>query len=235
MDEAFTAPPPVLEALCVSANVHAVLVGSNQTQDSIDRHNLLQLLSSSGSGRASSYCIFSCTADRSYKYTGSVSRYTGKVNTSIDEISPARMLAPSIGDDKKESLRQAVEELTIKWEEIKPKIADSQVKLDEVIRVGSAANQRVTDVKNRKKLLQKAILKVKTEKSKLFELEEKTNIDNSVQRKKLQKKLKKELALFSGALKSISDFQDNIMRAQYTKAGIRMTEACMSAKLHREQ
>ena len=224
-----------MEAIRVNASVQHVLVGSSKTQDSIDRENLLQILSTrDDSSESSGYCIFSEKNGKAYKFTGMVSRYTGKVNTSVDEITPARMLAPSVSEEKKEELHSLVQKYRGILDEVKPAIAGAREKLDDVMKIGKMANDRLTAVKEEKKNRSKAELKVETERQKLAMIEELANIDQSAERSKLQKKLRKELIFYTAALKSLTSVQEDIMRAQYSKAGMKMTEACILAKAERE-
>jgi len=106
LDETFTAPDPVMEALRNTSQVNNVLVGTSKTQESIDRHNLLAFLSQpeDGSSRLKPSCIITSHMNKAYKYTNIISRYSKKASLRVDEINPARMLSPGVPEVHKQAV-----------------------------------------------------------------------------------------------------------------------------------
>jgi chromosome segregation ATPase len=92
LDQSFTAPQVVMQALTNYHNVDKVLVGSEQTQNSIDSRGLSKYLSEAecGSGRARNFSIFTPQGEKSFQYTANVSKYSKKVNLRIDDVRPAK-------------------------------------------------------------------------------------------------------------------------------------------------
>lgn len=236
LDEAFDAPGPVMEALKASANVHAVLVGSSRTQVSIDRHGLLDLLSvKEGSSQTNSYCIISAMNDKSYKYTGQVSRYSGKINTRVDEISAARMLAPGISEERKNAVKEIISNLKAEFEEARPIHENLKDKFDATLEVGRQTNKRVEEVKRRKNHVQNANLKLETARKKLDDYKANAQMDKSAEKKRKQKKLKKCIVNYASTLKVISETEDRIMRATFAKTGMTIKDSVINERVERER
>mmetsp|Transcript_29269 Transcript_29269/g.45481 ORF Transcript_29269/g.45481 Transcript_29269/m.45481 type:complete len:1125 (+) Transcript_29269:51-3425(+) len=236
LDEAFDAPGPVMEALKASANVHAVLVGSSRTQESIDRHGLLNLLSSAkeGSSQATSYCIISAMNDKSYKYTGQVSRYSGKINTRVDEISAARMLAPGVSEERKNAVKESIAKLEAEYEQNRPIHENLKEKFEAALEVGKQRNKCVEDVKRRKNQVSNAKIKLETAQRKLDDDIANAQKDKSAEKKRNQKKLKKCIVNYTSTLKVISETQERIMRLTFAKAGMTVKDNVISERVARE-
>ena len=119
LDETFTAPDPVMIALQKFAKVHKVLVGGEKAQHCIDREQLRDVLSapdkSLGQQRMQNSCIFTVSDRTPYRYTQSVSQYSGKVGTKVDQVGPAKLLAPGVPEEQK---KQVENELSMKHDEI---------------------------------------------------------------------------------------------------------------------
>ena len=80
LDESFDGPAVVMEALKSSARIEKVLVGNDKTQDSYDNRGLAELLSKpekQGSD-LQGYCLFTSKNQKSFKYTSSISKYSGQ-------------------------------------------------------------------------------------------------------------------------------------------------------------
>lgn len=74
LDEFFEAPAAVMQALIESSNVQSVLVGSDKTQESLDKRGLLKMLTSSedGSGTERDCCIFSTNMNKAFKVRSTI-------------------------------------------------------------------------------------------------------------------------------------------------------------------
>ncbi len=79
LDESFEGPDIVVEALKANASIQKVLLGNDETQNSLDSRGLGDILSQSEiGGPLQSYCIFASRRGQSFKYTSQISRYSGK-------------------------------------------------------------------------------------------------------------------------------------------------------------
>jgi hypothetical protein len=73
LDESFEAPSAVMQALIDSSSVHTVLIGSAKTQESLDKHGLLNILSEREDGKGPrNCCIFSTNQNKPFKVSSSI-------------------------------------------------------------------------------------------------------------------------------------------------------------------
>ena len=79
LDEFFTAPGPIMQALKNKHNVDKVLIGGDAVHNSLERKDLLEYLSAKeGSpNQKQSSCFFYSYKGSLFKYTSQVSRHTG--------------------------------------------------------------------------------------------------------------------------------------------------------------
>lgn len=68
LDECFTAPDPILQALRNTSNVHSVLIGNDKTTDSLNNRSLMNYLNQreNGDGLQAS-CLFATDRGRTFK------------------------------------------------------------------------------------------------------------------------------------------------------------------------
>ena len=184
MDESFLAPDPIMQALRSSASVHKVLVGGDKTQRSLDEEGLLDYLSKpeNGENKLKSVCIFSSTGNKSYKSTASVSRYSGKLSTRVDEITPARMLAAGSNPAAKDRCEQELQKVRAKLTEIAQSIAETEHTMNsasrEIQETKDAATQAKAKLQDRRKLEDR----LKNAERKLARFRHEATADNSEQK-----------------------------------------------------
>ena len=79
LDELFTAPGPIMQALKNKHNVDRVLMGGDAVNNSLERKDLLEYLSAKeGSpNQKQASCFFYTYKGSTYKYTSHVSRHNG--------------------------------------------------------------------------------------------------------------------------------------------------------------
>jgi len=236
LDEAFSANEFVMEAIRDTANVQSVLVGTAQTQASIDKHNLLRTLGTDETGRPKSFCIFACDrSGKSYKYMGNMSRYSGKINTSIDEITPPRMLAPGVSNMEKEELKQAMFQHRKEVEEIQPDIDKARVEYERFVQLGKEAESRYAHARETIAKIQKYKNSFQNAKNKLADMEEEANRDTTIETRSLQKKLKNVMSSYVSALRSIADANKRMMDADGLAVGLKMTENILFSRHQKEK
>lgn len=149
MDESFTAPPLVLQALKVNASIDKVLIGSEKTQRSLDSENLRAFLSESetNDGKLKSYCIFASDGERAYKYTSSISKYSQKENMRVDEVRPAKWLAPGVSEEAKKRVQEELEKCQKRLAELEPQVDKAREDLAKSQADAQEANQRVKEAR----------------------------------------------------------------------------------------
>ena len=68
LDECFTAPDPIVQALRNTSNVQSVLIGNDQTTDSLNRNNLMNYLNQRENGQGlQASCIFANDRNKTFK------------------------------------------------------------------------------------------------------------------------------------------------------------------------
>ena len=82
LDEFIEGPDIVINTLKSNCMIHKVLVGDDQTQDSLDQRGLGEILSESEKqgNKLQSYCIFASRKGQSFKYTSQISKYSKKAS-----------------------------------------------------------------------------------------------------------------------------------------------------------
>lgn len=130
LDETFTAPDSVMIALQKYALVQKVLVGGEKAQQSMDRDKLRDVLSAPdtalGQQRMQNSCIFTVSDRTPYRYTQSVSQYSGKVGTKVDQVGPARLLAPGVPEEQKKQVEKELSEIHDEIAQLRPKVIEAE-------------------------------------------------------------------------------------------------------------
>jgi structural maintenance of chromosomes protein 5 len=130
LDDTFTAPDAVMIALQKFASVHKVLVGGQKAQDSIDRKQLRDFLAepdhSLGHKGLQQSCIFTMSDRIKYRYTQSISRYSGKVGTRVDQVGAARLLAPGVPEAQKLQVGNELAELHRELAQLRPNVQNAE-------------------------------------------------------------------------------------------------------------
>lgn len=68
LDECFTAPDPILQALRNTSNVQSVVMGNQTTTDSLNNRNLMDLLNQKENGQGlQASCVFATDRNKTYK------------------------------------------------------------------------------------------------------------------------------------------------------------------------
>jgi len=235
LDESFSAPDAIVEALRNTASIHCVLVGSEKTQESIDRHKLIDYLSEREDGKPGlmNSCIFSCHLDRSYKYTSQVSRYSGKANMRVDDITPAKMLAPGVDPEQKANLESAIQELQEEIGILRPQVDEAKCQYDDALSKGQAVTQRLKDARAAKNDLNIFKNRLIVAKRKLAELEESASKDNVAEKESILRKLKSQVKNNIDQLEIAASSHNDMMKITYTSAGVKMTEDGLSERKRR--
>lgn len=235
MDESFTAPDAIVEALRSQASVHNVLIGNEKTQESIDRRGLLDNLSKreNGSSALQGCCVFTNHRDRSYKYTSTISRYSGKPSTRIDDINQARMMAPGVNPAQKAAMEKTIQEVQGEMDQLVPDIQRADSKFQELNTKGQLAAARMKEAKNSQTELKKFHQRLTTAKRKWQDAEEAAASDNGAEKKKLLRTLMARIKSNVAALETHAACHAKMMKSTYTLAGVKISQDGLGAAVRK--
>ena len=247
LEEMFNAPPAVLQVLRNECSVNQVLVGTEKTQESIDRRNLLEELSrreddgrggrrGSGVGQLQGSCVFTSHMNKFYKYTSQVSRYSGKPTLRVDDIHPARMLAPGVSAEEKAQLEAEVDRLNEQVERTAPEEEATAKVYYDLQEQGQEVQRALVEAKNSRLSLKSFLSKLEQAKRKLAEFEEAVTSrgdDDKSEKDAVVARLRRHVSNSLGALEVAAAQHTRLMETTYTLAGIKMTEDGIAVRLRR--
>mmetsp|Transcript_31165 Transcript_31165/g.47542 ORF Transcript_31165/g.47542 Transcript_31165/m.47542 type:complete len:1125 (-) Transcript_31165:528-3902(-) len=226
LDESFTAPDPIMQAIRNEASVHRVLVGNDKTQESLDKRNLLDYLSKAedGSTTPQQCCIFSSHGQKSYKYSSTVSRYSNATSLRVDDINAPRMLGACVDDARKRKAEEEVHKAAEDASQLKSQVEGIQEDLDTAVRLHQEAKARSGAIKTKMEGINKLKRNVDRYKRKVDELEKKASADNTVEKKKLIEQIKKRVKSAISALEAHSQSHHELLDTTVKSAGVRMNK-----------
>jgi chromosome segregation ATPase len=217
LDESFTAPDPVMVALQIHAGVHKVLVGNEKTQVSVNQKNLRGFLSEPDSalnqnGLQGSY-VFACEGPKSYRYVQSISRFSRKMNSTEDEVGPARMLAPGVSEEQIQQVTNELEEVHSQLNEIRPSLVQSNEHVKNMEKQAQDAHLRVEDAKKRVEHINKYKVKLERQTERVRGAEDALKTDDAAEKDNLLRGLFARLGHSLTAVRTHLEQQD-VMRKQ---------------------
>jgi chromosome segregation ATPase len=225
LDEAFTAPDPVMQALRDIAAVHKVLVGSEKTQKSIDDHGLLDLLTEpkERGGRLRGSCIFSSKGRMSFKYTTLISRYNGQPSKRQDDVEPAKMLAAGVDPAVKQRVQNELEEAQDELAQLDKRLQEAKAAADEVMQVAQLAKADFDQAKKVVAYAKKLADKIRGAKEKLARLQEELdNMETDGNERTLIQRFKKRIEVAITALEESAKSHKETMETTFASAGTMM-------------
>lgn len=238
LDEMFTAPDAVMQALRSYASVHKVLVGSEATQTSMDERGLLEFLSApdanmNQSGQQGSV-IFTSKGQQSKKYQTDVSRYSKKIGTRIDDVFAARMLVSGGNTREKKDLQERLERIHQDISKLRPGIEDAEKTKVEIERQGQEIQGRFAGAKTRMESYRKLSSKVGTATVKLNDAKEDLEADDGAKKKKeIIVQIKMTINKISMALEMQGACHDKLMDATISSAGTKIARDAVASLLRK--
>ena len=231
LDESFTAPDAILQALRSSAQVHKVLVGGTKTQASIDDKGFLHVLSQPETGGQGlrGYTIFANKGDKSFQYKASVSRYSKKLAIDMPEVRPPRLLKPGVNPALKAKLEEEIETMNSELRTSEKRQQELQSRCDELQRHATQVQARLKHAKDALSSVAKGHTKLANAQRKLRDLEEEAVSDNAGEKEKLLRKLQARMTSCVTALEAHADQQAQIMQLTFSTAGVRINQDVMTA------
>ncbi|KAL7553665.1 hypothetical protein ACHAWF_016964 [Thalassiosira exigua] len=234
LDETYTAPDVIMQALINKHNVDKVLVGGEAVHNSLERKDLVEFLSAKeGGGGKQASCFFYTFRGASFKYTSQVSRYTGEVGTDVQNIVGAKLLKPGSDPRLKDELAAQIKEAEDRIAELRPQADEVTRTLEEMNKEGATLHTRFNQAKRTKQDYQKYRVKLRNQKDKLEEAEENASKDNDREKAKKIAKIKKLVENSITMNENAAKIHTEIMKSTHILTGVKMAEDGLSEKLRK--
>jgi structural maintenance of chromosomes protein 5 len=233
LDETFAAPDPVMVALQKFANVHKVLVGAETTQDSIERRQLRDFLSepdsSLGQTGLQGSCIFAAKGNQSYRYIQSVSSYSGKVNSKMDYVGPAKMLAPGVSEEQKARVEDELKGIHEEIAGRRPRVLKAEKAFAELESSVQQKHALFSSIKTTLEHVKKNEGKMQRLHERIVQLEKDLSSDNNDEKKNLTEDLLKRLKHSIAAITAHGDQQGLMVKNTICMAGISVNRTALNS------
>jgi chromosome segregation ATPase len=228
MDESFTAPAVVMEALRSRHAIHKVLIGSDKTQESMDTRDLSNVLST-----PQGYCIFTSQGEKSFQYTSSVSKYSGKSNLRVDDVRPAKWLAPGVSDARKQQVKDELDKCEKDLEAIWPAVEECRNNVQTYQVQEQQTLERIKLAKDNIGKLRKFITRKKNNERKLQEEEAKLSVDSEDEKKNKVEKLNGRIRASLQALDAHAESFKKVLAATAKCSGVRLNNEIVAVQERR--
>ncbi|KAL7538150.1 hypothetical protein ACHAXR_008319 [Thalassiosira sp. AJA248-18] len=237
LDETFTAPDPITQALINRHNVDKVLVGGEAVQNSLERKDLIEYLSTREphdrrSGKQSSCFIYTCR-DVSFKYSSSVSRYSGLIGTTVDNLTAAKLLRPGTDPRVKEELANTITNADELLAELQPDVDATQARIMELNSQGQTINGTFKEAKRTKTDWNHYQMKLSNQKDKYEEAKENASKDNAAEKARKVAKVKKLMEANIAAMEHASTLHNEVMKNTHIITGVKIKEDSLSDSLRK--
>ena len=237
LDETFTAPDPIMEALINRHSIDKVLVGGDAVQNSLERKDLVEFLSTREAsdrrpGKQSS-CFFYTYKDASFKYTNQVSRYTGLIGTSQDGVLAARILKPGSDPRLKDQLAETIRKSEELIAELKPEADAAQAKINDWHTQGQNINRQFKEANRTKTDYQSYKMKLRNQRDKFEEAQEAAAKDNDKEKMRKVAKNKKLVEMNIAMNENAGNTHNEIMKGTKTLTGVKMSENGLADNLRK--
>jgi chromosome segregation ATPase len=231
LDESFTAPDIIMQALRTHASVHRVLVGGEETQLSMDTKNLLEYLaepdSSLGQNQAQSSVTFTSRGEKSFKFTQTISKYSKKATTRIDDIFPAKLLAPGVSERAKKEAEDNLSGVHESVAAFRPSLEAAEKKKHEMEAEAQSVDAKAKGAKSTKENFAKFRSKLVNAQRKLKDAEKALDCDDKGEKKKLVKSLMNRVAHSITALEAHADQHKKMLKSTVSSAGIGVSRSSL--------
>ena len=231
LDESFTAPEPVLQALRDYASVHKVLVGAEETHRSIDEKDLLKSLNApdpnaSDPRKRQSAVIFSSKRDQSFRFTVSNSRFQkGDVNVRQDDVREAKMLAPGVNPRIKKEHEDKLGAVHDEMNELRPSLQESQQKVSELENNAQDAQTQLEHQNKMKANFLQLHQKLRRAQQKLEDIDNALQADDLAEKRKLVKELMKRVESGINALETHKNERRKMIDSTIAQMGVSLGKA----------
>jgi hypothetical protein len=231
LDESFTAPDIITQALRTHAAVHRVLVGGEETQKSMDNKGLLEYLSepdrSLNQDKPQSSVTFTSQGNKSFKYTQTISKYSKKASGRVDDVFPARLLAPGVSERAKKEAEDNLRGVHDEVAALRPSLQAAEKRKDEMEAEAQSVTQKLQAAKATKDNYVKFHAKLVSAQRKLKDAEQALGCDDVAEKKKWVKMLMNRVAHSITALETHADQHEKMIKSTVSSAGIGVSRSSL--------
>ncbi|KAK1947417.1 Structural maintenance of chromosomes protein 5 [Phytophthora citrophthora] len=166
LDELVTAPDIIHEALRTQAGLHTVMVGSQKTEDIINRGGQIFQEIASAERKTAFVTPYK-------KYVTSVSKYGNRnVTTRTNDLMNPRLLATSTSnEDEKADMTKILDELVLRERRVQDEITDLKGQEREYAEEKRNAQHRITEIRSQRKAIIRLDDKISEGANKIYSLQ----------------------------------------------------------------
>ena len=220
LDETFTAPDSVLQALRSFASVHQAVVGNEKSQTSVDKHKLLDVMRApeQSGGKPTKFGLFTRGQDRAFRYTVNTSR-GGFANMKQDDITKrANMLSTGANPQVEKDLQDQLEAAHGEMEKHRPALQEAQAQEVQLRNASNEARVAWTHAKNKLDAIGKVQQKVNRAELKLKDAENALKTEDGPEKERLLKSLTNRQTNSIKALESHAQTRRQMMECMVLQA-----------------
>ena len=142
----------------------------------------------------------------------------------VDDVRPARMLTKGASDDAKQKVSQALKAIQNRKDLIQPEVERTTLEHGELLSKVQNSQQRAKDAKAQIQQIQKLVSKLNNYKRKLGEAQEKLEIDDEEEKKRLVDGLKQRVLVSIKAMSAHSESYKQMMEATVKTSGAKLNK-----------
>jgi len=237
LDETFRAPDHIMQALINRHNIDKVLIGGEGVQNSLDRKDLVEFLSTREAhdrrpGKLSS-CFFYTFRNETFKYTNQVSRYTGEIGTDVQNIVAAKLLRPGSDPAKKDQLAETIRKADELIAKLQPTVDEGKAALEKMNTKGQVISAQFKEAKRTKNDYGQYKMKLKNQRDKFEEAQENAAKDNDKEKARRVAKIKKLMEISISTSENAAKAHNAMMKNTHNLTGIKITEDSLSESLRK--
>eukprot|EP00644_Phytophthora_capsici_P011065 jgi/Phyca11/7245/fgenesh1_pm.PHYCAscaffold_18_\ len=223
LDELVTAPDIIHEALRTQAGLHTVMVGSQKTEDIINRGGQIFQEIASAERKTAFVTPYK-------KYVTSVSKYGNRnVTTRTNDLMNPRLLATSTSnEDEKADMTKILDELVSRERRIQDEITDLKGQEREYAEEKRNAQHRITEIRSQRKAIIRLDDKIREGANKIYSLQSELAQDVSAKEESLTRKLKNQASKQAQQIQRCLQMSRDLFK-------VSAQEACLSLQLGTQQ
>ncbi|KAG6580329.1 Structural maintenance of chromosomes protein 5 [Phytophthora cinnamomi] len=223
LDELVTAPEIVHEALRAHGGLHTVMVGSQQTEDIINRGGQIFSEIASAERKAAFVTPYK-------KYVTSVSKYGNRnVTTRTNDLLNPRLLAASTSnEDEKTEMKKILDDLRSNERRIQDEITGLKEQERQYAEEKRNVQHRITEIRSQRKAIIRLDDKIAEGDNKIYSLKSELAQDVSAKEEALTRKLKNQASKQAQQIKRCLQLSRDLFKAS-------AREACLSLQLGTQQ
>mmetsp|Transcript_14487 Transcript_14487/g.23628 ORF Transcript_14487/g.23628 Transcript_14487/m.23628 type:complete len:1118 (-) Transcript_14487:142-3495(-) len=234
LDETFTAIDPIMQALIGRHSIDKVLVGGDAVQEALDRRDLQTYICTKENGNGYvAACFFYTYRNEMKKRTVNISRYTGRIGVDKQDVAQAKVLQSGTDPREKERLAQIINDANETIERLTPEIDNLNEEHVKLHQQGQPISLRSKEAKRTKSDYLNYKSKLKNQRSKVADAEERANSDNAEEKSKRIRKIKKMIEACIKCGEDAAKAHSEMMKTIRVSTGVKMSEHGLSESLRK--